>query len=81
MHQTGLLFRIKKTDIVDIVVVIYSSTGPRRWVGVGGGLESKVQLVSSKGPEWMGIRYHEQDIGLPSKWVYLIAQGVMPRYY
>ncbi len=26
------------------------------------------QLIPGKRPGWMGIRHHEQDIGLPSKW-------------
>ncbi len=30
------------------------------------------QLIPSKGPEWMGIRNHEEDIGIPSKWVFLL---------
>jgi hypothetical protein len=38
-------------------------------------------MVSSKGPERMGIRHHEQDTGLPSQWVFHIAQGVTPIYY
>jgi hypothetical protein len=25
------------------------------------------QLLPGMGPEWIGIRHHEQDIGLPSK--------------
>jgi hypothetical protein len=25
------------------------------------------QLLAGKGPEWMGIRHHEQDTGPPSK--------------
>jgi hypothetical protein len=33
-------------------------------------------LVSSKGPEWTGIHHHEQDIGLASKWVFHMAQGL-----
>jgi hypothetical protein len=33
-------------------------------------LHSDSEQVSSKGPEWMGIHHHEQDIGLPSKWVF-----------
>jgi hypothetical protein len=47
------------------------------------GLESKGEgsWVSSKGPEWMEICHHEQDIGLLSKWVFPLAQGVTPRYY
>jgi hypothetical protein len=38
-------------------------------VGKGeGGKNLRVgQLLPGKGPEWMGIRHHEQDIGLPSK--------------
>jgi hypothetical protein len=40
--------------------------------GVGGGevdwgLRGE-QLMPGKGPEWMGIRHHEQDTGLSSKW-------------
>ncbi len=40
------------------------------------------QLIPSKGPEWMGIHHHEQDIGLPCKWGFFLrflVQGVMPR--
>jgi hypothetical protein len=39
-------------------------------VGKGwGGLKVKgVQLLPGKGPQWMGIRHHEQNIGLASKW-------------
>jgi hypothetical protein len=47
----------------------------------GRGLENKGwQLLPGKGPEWMGIRYYEQKIGLPSKWgfLYLFARGVRP---
>jgi hypothetical protein len=34
-----------------------------------GGLEIRGrELILGKGPEWMGIRHHEQDISLPSKW-------------
>jgi hypothetical protein len=38
------------------------------WVGKGcRGIESKGgTIATSKGPEWMGIRHHEQNIGLPS---------------
>jgi hypothetical protein len=31
------------------------------------------QVIPGKGPEWMGIRHHEQNIGLPSKWGFLFA--------
>ncbi len=36
-------------------------------------------MVSSKGPDWMGICHHEQDIGPPSGFVFT-AQGVTPGY-
>ncbi len=36
--------------------------------GEGGGLESGEQLIPDKGPEWMRIRHHEQEVNLPSKW-------------
>jgi hypothetical protein len=26
------------------------------------------QLIPDKGLEWMGIRHHEQDVGLPNEW-------------
>jgi hypothetical protein len=36
-------------------------------------------MISSKGPECMGICHHEQDIGLPSKWVFLLQhKGLRP---
>ncbi len=35
------------------------------------------QLLTGKGPEWMGIRHREQDIGPPSKsGISLFLQGV-----
>jgi hypothetical protein len=36
------------------------------------------QLLPAKGPEWMGIRHHEQETGPPSKSVFfiLLLQGV-----
>ncbi len=34
------------------------------------------QLIPGKGPEWMGIRHHEQDVGLTSKWGSLFAFNV-----
>jgi hypothetical protein len=36
-------------------------------MGEGGENHRAGQLLPGKGPEWMGIRHHEQDIGLPSK--------------
>jgi hypothetical protein len=35
--------------------------------GEGGYKVKGGQLLLGKGPEWMGIRHHEQDIGLLSK--------------
>jgi hypothetical protein len=59
----------KKTVIVDVVVV--TEYGLKGWErGERGERGQKVkgwQLLPSKGPEWMGICHHEQDIGLPSK--------------
>jgi hypothetical protein len=66
----ALLFRIKKTEIVDVIVEILRQGGGWGWG----------QLVSSKEPEWMGIHHHEQDVGLPITG-FFIAQGVTPRYY
>jgi hypothetical protein len=48
---------------------------------VGRGEEGKNQrvgqLLTGKGPEWIGIRHHEQDIGRPSKsGMLLFLQGV-----
>jgi hypothetical protein len=55
------LFRIKKTEIVDVVVII--QYWPRGCEGVRGDWKVRVgQLIPSKGPEWMGICHHEQDI-------------------
>jgi hypothetical protein len=81
MFMVQYLFRIQKTGIVDVVVVY--STGPRGWARARGeGWVWKVrvrQLVLSKRP---GIRHHEQNIGLPSKWFFFpLAQEVTPRYY
>jgi hypothetical protein len=61
----------KKTEVADIVIVKYY--GPRGWGGVRGDWKVKGgQLIPDKGPEWMGIRHHEQDVSLPSNW------GVLP---
>ncbi len=71
---------MKKTVIVDVIVV-NSVTGLRRWEGGEGGKNQRVgQLLTGKGPEWMGIRHHEQDIGPPSKvGISLFLQGVRLR--
>ncbi len=53
--------------IVDLVVV-NSVMGLRGWEGGEGGKnQSEGQLLTGKGPDWMGIHHHEQDIGPPSK--------------
>ncbi len=67
IYSSKEVFRIKKTKIVDNIVWA-------KGVGKGEGrLESKGgQLIPSKGPEWKGIRHHEQDICLPGKWVFLL---------
>ncbi len=38
-------------------------------MGRGEGVKSQRvgQLLTGKGPEWMGIHHHEQDTGPPSK--------------
>jgi hypothetical protein len=71
----------KKTEIVDVVIVIWH--GPEVWEEVRGG-DWKVReglLIPDKGPGWMGIRYHDQDVDLPSKWgvfFYLLNQVLCP---
>jgi hypothetical protein len=56
----------EKTVIVDVVIVI--QCGLQGWERGEGGLKVKGgQLLAGKGPEWMGICHHEQNIGLPSK--------------
>ncbi len=42
---------------------------PNGWEAVRGDWKARGgQLMPGKGPEWMGIRHHEQDISLPSQW-------------
>ncbi len=58
------------------------SMGQRGGKGVRGGWKvGGGQLIPGKGPEWMGIRHYEQNIGHPSKLVYFppLTQGVMPK--
>jgi hypothetical protein len=52
--------------------------------GEGGKNQRVGQLLPGKGPEWIGIRRHEQDIGLPSKlgiFTYYFSQGVRLMIY
>ncbi len=81
-------------DFVSLTVNVPDQEGQNCWCrhcyivwakGAGrgyGGLDSKEgQLIPGKGPEWMGIRHHEQDSGLPSKWgvfFYLWHEGLCP---
>ncbi len=44
------------------------SCGLTEWERGERGKSQRVgQLQPGKGPEWMGIRHHEQETGLPSK--------------
>ncbi len=53
--------------IVDVVIV-YSVMGLQGWESGEGGQNQWVgQLLPGKGPEWMGIRHHEQNTEPPSK--------------
>ncbi len=66
--------------IVDVSVV-NSVMGLKGWERGEGGLNQGVgQLLPGKGPEWMGIRHHEQNIGPPCKLgfsflFFLLTQG------
>jgi hypothetical protein len=74
------LFRSKKTGVVDLVLVIYIVMWTKGVRGVKVNWKVREgQLIPSKGPEWMGIHHHGQDISLPSKWglLYLSMQGVI----
>jgi hypothetical protein len=61
------LSRTKKTVIVDVNVV-NSVMWLKRWGRGEGSQNQRVgQLLPDKGPEWIGICNHEQNIRLPSK--------------
>jgi hypothetical protein len=56
----------QKTEIV-VVVIVHNIIWAKGWEGVRGDWKVRGgQLIPGKGPEWMGIRHHEQDSGLPS---------------
>jgi hypothetical protein len=65
----------KNNDIVDVVFV-NSVMGAKGWERVDRGERGKSQglgqLLPDWGPEWMGIRHHEQEAGPPSKWGFFI---------
>jgi hypothetical protein len=53
--------------IVDVIVV-NSVVGAEGWERGERGKSRRVgQLLPDRGPEWMGIRHHEQETGPPSK--------------
>ncbi len=54
------------------------------WEGVRGDWKVRGgRLIPGKGPEWMEIRQHKQDIGLPSTVSVVslspLTQGIMPK--
>ncbi len=67
-----LLSRTKKTVIVDVIIV-NSVMWAEGWERDERGKSQRVgQLLPDRGPEWMGIRHHEQETGPPSKLGFLI---------
>jgi hypothetical protein len=63
----GYLSQTKKTVIVDVVFV-NSVMWAEGWERGERDKSQKVgQLLPDRGPEWMGIRHHEQETGPPSK--------------
>jgi hypothetical protein len=73
--------RTNKTVIVDVVFV-NSAMWAKGWERGERGKSQRVgQLLPDRGPEWMGIRHHEQETGPPSKYIgvpyyFNIFQGV-----
>ncbi len=66
----------KKTEIVDVIIVIQYIyvLWLKGWEGVRGDWRVRGgQFTPGKEPEWIGIRHHEQDIRLPSKWGFLFT--------
>jgi hypothetical protein len=58
--------------IVDVAVV-HSVMWAEGWErGERGKSQMVRQLLPDRGPEWMGIRHHEQETGPPSKSGFLI---------
>ncbi len=58
--------------IVDVIIVnsVMWAEGWER--GERGKSQRVKQLLPDRGPEWMGIRHHEQENGPPSKLGFLI---------
>ncbi len=59
--------QMKKTVIVDVVIVNSVMWAEGRERGERGKSQRLGQLLPDRGPEWMGIRHHEQETGPPSK--------------
>ncbi len=61
------LFRMKKTVIVDVIIVnsVMWDAGWER--GERGKSQRVGQLLPDNRPGWMGIRHHEQEADPPSK--------------
>jgi hypothetical protein len=58
---------------VDIVIV-NSVMWAEEWERGKKGKSRRVgQLLPDRGPGWMGIHYHEQEAGTPSKYGFLIV--------
>jgi hypothetical protein len=68
---------MKKTVIVDVIVV-KSAMWAEGWERGERDKSQRVeQLLSDRGPEWIGIRHYEQETGPPGKSGFLIIlQGV-----
>ncbi len=58
---------MKKTGIVDVIYVNSVMWTVEKERGERGKSQGVGQLLPDKGPGWMGIRYHEQEAGPPSK--------------
>ncbi len=71
--------RTKKTVIVDVVIVNSVMWAVGLEMGEKGKSQRVGQLLSYRGPGWMGIHHHEQEAGPPSKWGFLIvfARGLI----
>ncbi len=68
----SLVSRTKKTVIV-YVVIVNCVMWAEKWERVERGKNQRmVQLLPDRGPQWMGIRHHEQEAGPPSKLGFLI---------
>jgi hypothetical protein len=56
----------------DVALVNSVMRAEKRERGERGKSQRVGQLLPDRGPEWMGIRHHEQETGLPSKLGFLI---------